>query len=140
MIQKASQVELHYTLRVEGQVVDTTRERGPLQYTHGEGQLLPAVEAQLEGMKAGEHKKFQIAPEEGYGLVNPKAVQVVPKSVFGDQEVPPSGTVIQMERKGTPPLLATVKGSEGDKVILDFNHPLAGKTLDFEVEILTVSP
>ncbi|HID93718.1 MAG TPA: hypothetical protein EYP60_06445 [bacterium (Candidatus Stahlbacteria)] len=82
VIQNGSRVWFDYTLTVDGEVVDSSEGRGPLQYTHGEGKIIPGLSRQLEGMRVGEERKIEVLPEEAYGQVNPDAFQEVPRSVL----------------------------------------------------------
>ncbi|MCQ2410137.1 MAG: FKBP-type peptidyl-prolyl cis-trans isomerase [Elusimicrobiaceae bacterium] len=118
MIKEGSKVKFDYTLTVEGQVADTSSGRGPLEYTHGAGHIIPGLEKELLGMKVGDKKTVKVSPEEGYGIVHEEAIRRVPKEAIG----------------GADHLKV------GDKeVVLDFNHPLAGKELTFDVEIKEIN-
>ena len=137
MIKSGSKVTLHYVLTVEGQVVDSTEGKEPLVYLHGNGDLIPGFEENLEGMKVGDKKEFQVNPEKGYGSHDPHAVEKVPLEHFEEgnnlekgQQI--TGTV------GDKEFHATVMDILEEHVVLDLNHPLAGKDLNFEVEIVAV--
>ncbi|MGE0645456.1 MAG: peptidylprolyl isomerase [Nitrospira sp.] len=138
-ISNGKQVTLEYTLKLDDQsVVDTNVGGEPLKVTQGSHQLIPGVEKQLEGMAAGEKKQFTVAPAEGYGTVDAKAFQEVDKKM-----VPPDAVKVGAELQGKTadgrtvyPRISEVKN---DTVVLDFNHPLAGKTLHFDVQVLDVA-
>jgi FKBP-type peptidyl-prolyl cis-trans isomerase SlyD len=131
-------VSLHYTLRDDaGTVIDRSAEGEPLEYLHGRGQLISGLERELTGRGAGDRLEVKIAPAEGYGEYDPELVQRVPRRALkgiGDVRV---GMRLQAQ---TPqgPRAVTVTHLGGDMVTLDGNHPLAGKTLHFEVEIAAV--
>jgi FKBP-type peptidyl-prolyl cis-trans isomerase SlyD len=131
-------VSLHYTLRDDaGEVIDRSAEGEPLEYLHGRGQLIPGLERELTGRGAGDRLEVKIAPADGYGEYDPELVQKVPRRALkgiGDVRV---GMRLQAQ---TPegPRPVTVTHLAGDMVTLDGNHPLAGKTLHFEVEIAAV--
>jgi FKBP-type peptidyl-prolyl cis-trans isomerase SlyD len=133
-ISKNKVAAIHYTLRDnEGTIIDTSDGREPLYYLHGAGNLILGMEEGLEGKSTGEKFTLQIAPEKGYGELDPSMVQKVPRSAFGDQEVKP-GMKFQTNQGG----VVTVKEVGLDNVTVDANHPLAGVTLNFDVEIMEV--
>jgi FKBP-type peptidyl-prolyl cis-trans isomerase SlyD len=139
MIKKGSQVKLHYTLTVDDRAVDSSRERDePLSYVHGEGQVVRGLEEELEGMKAGEKRTATIPPEKAYGPRRPNALQKVSRDAFPDPSDLKRGDVISGEAEGRP-FHATVAEVGPEEVTLDLNHPLAGKTLQIDVEILEVA-
>jgi FKBP-type peptidyl-prolyl cis-trans isomerase SlyD len=137
-IRDGSRVSLHYTLKVEDEVVDTSKGRDPLGYTQGRGEIIPGLEEQLEGLEAGDKKDVTVAPERGYGMPDPAAVREIPRSVFADGgSGVNAGDRVSGRMQGRP-FEATVATTTPDTVTLDLNHPLAGKTLQFEVEIVDV--
>ncbi len=138
MIEKGSQVKMDYTLKVDGQVFDFSEGKQPFEYTHGEGKIIPGLASRLEGLKEGEEKTISVPPEEAYGAVNEQAFRDVPKTAFPDNIDPKEGMVLQVgggEDKNIPAVVEQVKA---ESVRLNFNHPLAGKTLVFDVKILNV--
>lgn len=137
MIKKGSKVKIHYTLKVEGEVVDSTSGQDPLDFEHGIGELIPGFEENLEGLKAGETKKFEVEPDKGYGQHNPNAVEKIPLQVFKNPEQLGPGERITGQIGGQT-FHATVLEVGDNDVTVDLNHPLAGKTLDFEVEVVAV--
>ena len=86
MIKEGSKVKFDYTLTVDGNVADTSAGRGPLEYTHGAGHIIPGLEKELLGLKVGDKKTVKVAPEEGYGKVLEEAIRRVPKSSIGGAE------------------------------------------------------
>lgn len=129
---------IHYTLiNDEGETVDSSRERGPLSYLHGAGNIVPGLEAALAGKKEGDQFKAEIPPSEAYGEHNPEMVQQVPKSAFqGAPEIQPG---MQFQAEGPQGAsLITVREVGDDTVTVDANHPMAGKTLHFDVEVTDV--
>lgn len=137
MIRKGSQVKLHYTLTVDGEVVDSSREGEPFSYVHGHGQIVKGLESELEGMEAGDTKRTTVEPEDGYGRRRPDVIQKVAKSAFREPDRLKEGDVVSGDSDGRP-FQAIVAEVGTDEITLDLNHPLAGKSLDFEVEILEV--
>jgi len=137
-IQEGSQVKMHYKLTVGGQVIDQSKD-APLPFVAGKGQMIPGVDKAVIGMKAGDKKSLTVSPEDGYGPKNPAAVQKVPKKMFKDADSMKVGSMVQGQ---TPqgPFRALIIAVGPDEVTLDLNHPLAGKTLNFELEIIEVLP
>lgn len=140
VIGQGSKVKFDYTLTVEGNVVDTSEGREPLQYIQGGGTIIPGLARQLEGMRAGEEKDVVVLPEEGYGKVDINAFKEVPKSqlnLSADVNLQPGAQVQAEDEQGrrVPMRVAEVKE---DTVIFDLNHPLAGKTLNFHVKVVDI--
>lgn len=128
----------HYTLTNDaGETLDSSAGREPLPYLHGSGNIVPGLEKALAGKKAGDKLKVDVVPEEGYGPRVEALVQVVPKSAFdGVADLKP-GMQFQAE-SNMGPVSVVVTHVSGDNVTVDGNHPLAGQTLHFEVEITEV--
>ncbi len=127
-------VTIAYTLTVDGEQVD----QGELAYIHGHQQIIPGLEQQIEGRAPGESFSATIAPEEAYGAYSEEGVQVVPRSAFPDDANVAVGEQFYAQDDQGNPLPLTVTKVEGDDVTVDFNHPLAGKTLNFAVEVKDV--
>ena len=133
-----TQVTLHFALRLEnGDTVDSTFDKSPATFTVGDGSLLPGFEAALFGFKAGDKRTLEILPENAFGQPNPQNVQIIPRSQFNDMELSEGLLVIFNDAANTE-LPGVVKAFDGEQVTIDFNHPLAGKTLTFDVEIFEV--
>jgi len=138
LVTDGKKVRVHYTLTVEGKIIDSSREREPMEIRVGSHQIMPGFEKAIKGMKVGEKKSFEVSPEEGYGLENPKAIHEVPKDKLPPNIKPePSMTLYARSKNGNPFPVRIIE-VKGDVVILNFNHPLAGKTLNFEVEIIEI--
>ena len=136
-------VEFSYELEVEGKVVDHTTKERPLDYIHGTGSLLPKLEAHIEGMEPGDKFEITLSPADGYGEVDPTRVIDLPKAAFEvngeirEDLLVPGNTIPMMNSMGgvIPGLVLEVTE---DSVKMDLNHQMAGKTLHFSGEILTV--
>jgi len=129
---------IHYTLRDEaGAVLDSSSGRAPLAYLHGKGNLVPGLEAALEGKEAGARLEVAVAPEQGYGIRDDRLVQIVPRTKFGDTAEITPGMQFKVNGPGGARVV-TVMRVERDLVTVDANHPLAGKTLHFQVEITEI--
>ena len=133
-----TQVTLHFALRLEnGDTVDSTFDKSPATFKVGDGSLLPGFEAALFCFKAGDKRTLEILPENAFGQPNPQNVQVIPRSQFKDMELSEGLLVIFNDAANTE-LPGVVKAFDDEQVTIDFNHPLAGKTLTFDVEIKDV--
>ena len=131
-------VSIHYTLTDDaGDTVDTSVGGAPLFYLHGNGNLVPGLENALEGKQAGDKVTVTVAPADGYGEYDKKMVQRVPRRSFkGIADVKP-GMQFQVQSDHGPRSV-TVTNVTGDMVTVDGNHPLAGKNLNFAVEVMEV--
>ena len=132
------EVTLHFALKLEnGDVVDSTFDKAPAVFKVGDGNLLPGFESALFGFKAGDKRTLSIEPERAFGQPNPQNVQIIPRSQFQDMDLSPGLLVIFNDAANTE-LPGVVKVFDDEQVTIDFNHPLAGKVLDFDVEIIDV--
>tara|TARA_R110000764_G_scaffold37198_6_gene82878 strand:- start:32 stop:469 length:438 start_codon:yes stop_codon:yes gene_type:complete len=133
-----TQVTLHFTLKLpSGEVVDTTLDKQPATFKVGDGSLLPGFEQALFGLQAGDKRSFQIEPERGFGPGNPQNVQSIARDQFDEMELEEGLLVIFQDAAGGE-LPGVVKAIHEKVVEVDFNHPLAGKVITFDVEIVAV--
>ncbi len=139
-IERGSTVKIEYTLTDDGgALLDTNKGREPLTYIQGEQQLIPGLERALIGMHAGDQKKVVIKPEDGYGAVNPAARAEVPKSMVPAEMLKVGAQLLARDSSGDArPVM--VKEIRESTVVLDLNHPLAGKTLHFDLKVVGVDP
>lgn len=132
-------VSIDYTLTDgDGEVIDSSKGREPLTYVHGTGQLIPGLEAALEGQSAGDDVEVEVAPRDGYGERDERLVQAVPRSAFQGVDRVEKGMRFQARADSGQARLITVTAVEGDTVTIDANHPLAGKPLHFKVSVVEV--
>jgi len=130
---------LDYTLRLDNdEVVDTSEEREPIEFVQGQRQIVPGLEDALYGMEAGDEKSVVVEPAEGYGERNPEASQDVPRDAFQEGVELEAGMPIQVSDGSGRTATAFVAEVGDEAVKLDFNHPLAGETLHFDVEVVDV--
>ena len=122
----------------QGQLIDRSEEGGPLAYIHGNGQLIPGLESALEGRGKGDKVAVDVPPEQGYGERDEKGVQTVARNQFDDSVEIEVGMQFEAEDDNEGHQIVTVAAVDGENITLDTNHPLAGKNLRFEVEILDV--
>lgn len=132
-------VKIHYTGKLEdGTVFDSSEGRDPLEFTLGDGKIIPGFEKGTEGMEVGEKKTISIQPEDAYGQYRDDLKAEVKKSEFPEGANPEVGQIYQMQQPNGQAVDLRVIGIEGEQVTLDANHPLAGKTLTFDIELVEV--
>ena len=138
-VQSGQKVSVHYKGTLDdGSEFDNSRTRGEaMQVEVGAGELIAGFDMALLGMTIGEVKNITLSPEEAYGEPDPSAIQEAPKTVFPPSFVFKVGEVVQGNQSGQP-LIATILEEKGDTVVLDFNHPMAGKNLNFEIELMNI--
>lgn len=129
-------VSLEYTLTVDGEVVDYSNKEEPLEYIQGHDQIIPGLESALNGMVVGESKQVTVAAGEAYGEVDQEAIIEVNRSDFPAEVPMEIGTEVQVRNMDGHVLDARIASVGDDKVKLDFNHPLAGKDLQFDVTVV----
>jgi FKBP-type peptidyl-prolyl cis-trans isomerase SlyD len=134
-------VLLDYLVKIaNGQVVETSAGKGPIEYLHGAGQILPALEKALEGLGEGEQAAFSIAPEEAYGERKEDNIVSLPRNLFPTDVKLEPGLCLYARASGGQSYPITVREVKADMVTVDLNHPLAGQRLFFEVKICGVRP
>jgi FKBP-type peptidyl-prolyl cis-trans isomerase SlyD len=135
MIRNGSVVRFEYIL--SGKNGEVIQEKDPVTYTHGQHEVIPGLEKELSGMKVNEKKNICLQPEEAYGPVDPKGFKEVPKT-----EIPAAalkvGTPLSARSSEGEDVIIRVHEVKQKTVILDFNHPLAGKTLNFDVKVMDI--
>jgi FKBP-type peptidyl-prolyl cis-trans isomerase 2 len=138
VVEDGRTVSIEYTLTLaDGTTADTNVGKEPLQYKQGGDQLLPALEAELAGLGVGATKKVTLSPEKGYGVVDPALYQEVDANLI-PEEGRTAGTQLVSEDATGQQHVVRVREIKGDKVVIDFNHPLAGQTLEFDIKILAI--
>jgi FKBP-type peptidyl-prolyl cis-trans isomerase 2 len=132
-------VRIHYTGKLgDGEVFDSSRDREPLEFTLGGGQVIAGFDAAVTGMQPGDEKTVTIPAEEAYGPRRDEMVGEVPRAQFPPNIEPQVGQQLQMQQNGQS-FVVTVAGVSDDVVRLDANHPLAGKDLTFELELVEIA-
>jgi FKBP-type peptidyl-prolyl cis-trans isomerase SlpA len=138
-ISAQSRVTLHFALKlVGGGTVDSTFGNKPATFTFGDGSLLPTFERRLVGLRRGDRRQFVMPPEDAFGQPNPNNVQHFKRSVFAADMELHEGLIISFADASQAELPGVVKAIGADEVTVDFNHPLAGQSLIFEVEIIDI--
>jgi FKBP-type peptidyl-prolyl cis-trans isomerase SlyD len=137
-IEAGSRVSIEYTLTLDdGSTADSNVGQEPLVYTQGQDQILPALEEALAGLKAGDTKKVNLSPEQGYGEVRSDLEREVEASRIPEDGRHAGATLMSRGPQGQA-MVVRVKEVKGDTVVLDLNHPLAGQNLHFDVKVVGV--
>ncbi len=129
-------VTLEYTVKVDGEVVDSSDDHEPIEFLQGHGQVIGGLEKHLYGVALGESKSFVVSPRDGYGDRDPDAMADIPRSEFPDEIPLEPGVELQMEDEDGDIMNAVIVTAGEQTVQLDFNHPLAGKELHFSVQVI----
>ena len=131
-----------HTIEADGEkvFVEETTTENPLTYLHGVGMMIPKFEDEMNGLTAGDKKSFTISPEEGYGPNDPNAVAQLPLDMFSESGLPPVGAMLPLSDNQGNNFNAIVIEVTPETVVADLNHPMAGKTLSFDVEIFNTRP
>ncbi len=133
---KGSVVSVDYELHLgDGKVVDASEPGEPMAYIHGEGQIVPGLERALEGLSTGDARQVVVEPSEGYGDRDARGVQEVPRNAFPTEMVPQAGMELVAEGPNGEPVPFVIREEKPESVVIDLNHPLAGKTLHFAVTV-----
>lgn len=133
-------VHIHYTGTLEdGTQFDSSAGRDPLEFTVGGGQVIPGFDQAVEGMAVGDSKKVNVAPEQAYGEHHDQMVQEVPKSALPPEMEPEVGQSLSAKNQDGQEILLTVTEVKDDAIVVDGNHPLAGKALNFEIELVKIA-
>ena len=140
-IKIGNKVAVHYKGTLDdGTVFDDSYVRGqPLTFEVGAGQMIRGFDAALPGMTVGETKKITVSPSDGYGDIDPNAIQAVPKTAFSPDQTLTEGDVVQGQNPNGGVVRAVIREVSDSEVVLDFNHPMAGKNMNFEIEVVEVS-
>ena len=136
-IQENQVVTIEYELKVDGEVVDSNVGKDPLEFTFGIGQLIPGLESRMTEMNEGDSEAITVPAAEGYGEYNAEAKQALPKEQFGDLQLE-VGMPLQGQGENGQPIQVVVEEIKDNEVVVDFNHPLAGKELNFNITVKSI--
>ena len=137
-VQDGQVVSMDYTLKVDGVVTDTSKGREPLEYVHGAGNIIPGLEREMTGMAVGDSKEVKVAAADGYGERDESAFMDVPRDQFPEEIPMKVGTELQVQNQSGQPMFARIDKVGEKSVRLNFNHPLAGKDLHFNVKVVSL--
>lgn len=134
-----SQVTMYFTLTLEdGTVADATENDEAFTFVMGDGALIEGLELMLYGLKAGDKQCLSIEPQDAFGFSDVENIHTLPSDSFSSELPTDPGTVIEFETPSGDKVPGTIESVKGDEIVVDFNHPLAGRTIVFDVEILEV--
>lgn len=140
-VSEGTKVTLHFSITLaSGELIDSTFDQEPATFTVGDGNLLAGFEEVVMGLSAGSKEVFTIAPEKGFGQHNPSNLQTIKRDQFGDDITLEKGLVLSFADAQKAELPGVVAEFTDKEVVVDFNHPLAGKEVLFEVDIIKVEP
>lgn len=137
-VQDGLVVSMDYKLTVDGEVLDSSDDAGPLQFLAGYGNIVPGLEREMIGMKVGESKDVVVAPADGYGEFDAEAFMDVPRNEFPSDLQIEEGVELNVTDEDGQSQYARVESLTADNVHLDFNHPLAGAELHFNVKVIAL--
>lgn len=139
-VSDGTQVLLEYTLKLDDRtVLESNVGKEPMTYTQGAHEIVPGLEKAMEGMAIGDTKHVEVKPADGYGEVDPKAFQEVKKSQIPEKAWK-VGTQLEAKSPDGQSMYPRVAEVKSDTIVLDFNHPLAGKTLFFDIKVVDIRP
>ena len=131
-------VTMDYTLTVDGEIVDSSADEGPIQFLQGYGNIIPGLETHLGGLLIGESLQVSIAPKDAYGEFDPEQIVDIPLDEFPEEICVEPGVELEMKDQDGDMLFARIVSVGKSRAKLDFNHPLAGKQLTFDITILAL--
>jgi FKBP-type peptidyl-prolyl cis-trans isomerase 2 len=138
VVEAGRRISIEYTLTTDGgEVADTNVGQEPLVYEQGKSEILPALEQALAGLKKGESKKVTLTADQGYGIVKPELMQTIPAEKI-PEDARKAGTMLMAQSQSGEQRPVRVHEVKGEEVVIDLNHPLAGKALTFDVRVLEV--
>lgn len=138
-VEEGNKVKVHYTGTFDdGEVFDSSRQTDPLEFEVGAGQVIPGFDRAVQGMSVGETKNVRIPEADAYGPYNPDMVFKTDHSQFAEGVTPEVGQQFQAETPDGQPLFLMVKSISDDEILMDANHPMAGKDLNFELELIEI--
>ena len=138
MIMDGQVVSMEYVLHVDGEIFEESQEGEPLEFIQGEGHIIPGLEDALYGMLVGDKKSVVVAAEDGYGEIDADAFVDVPRKDFPDNIPLEVGVQLQVQNQDGTQMHATIDEITDSIIRLDFNHPLAGKELTFDIQITSL--
>ncbi len=140
-VQQDTVVSVDYTVKLDsGEVVDSSAGARPLEYLHGHKNIIPGLEKALEGMRVGESKSVTVAPADAYGERVEEAIEWLPRKAFPTDVELEAGMMFQAHDAQGNVIMLVVREVEAERVLVDYNHPLAGQTLHFDVKVVDIRP
>lgn len=139
VVTEGNMVKVNYTLTVDENVVDSSQKGKPLEFQVGSSQVIPGFEEALVGMKVGEKKSFELSPDKGYGHEDPRGIQTVSKDKMPPDIKPEVGMTLHAQMPNGQPMPMRIIEVNEDTIVVNLNHPLAGRTLNFDVEVIEIN-
>ena len=137
---EGDKVKVHYTGKFDdGVQFDSSEGKDPIEFTIGEKKVIKGFEEAITGMKEGEEKDVKIEAIKGYGIPQEKLIQEVPKTQFPPEIPLKEGTILNLKSPQGHSIPAKIKEVKDDKVVIDLNHPLAGKNLNFKLKLVEIN-
>ena len=137
-VQNGVVVSMEYTLKIDGEVIDSSEGQDPLEFLTGHGNIISGLESEMIGMKVGDSKDVVVAPADGYGEYDDEAYLEVPKNQFPKDMQVEEGLELTVRDDSGEARYARIESVEGETVRLNFNHPLAGDELHFNVKVVSL--
>lgn len=137
-VQNGVVVSMEYTLKIDGEVIDSSEGQDPLEFLTGHGNIISGLESEMIGMKVGDSKDVVVAPADGYGEYDDEAYLDVPKNQFPKDMQVEEGLELTVRDDSGEARYARIESVEGETVRLNFNHPLAGDELHFNVKVVSL--
>ena len=137
-VAKGRMVKFDYTLKVDGKVFETTKGKKPFEYKHGAGQIIAGLSNSLEGLKVGDTRIVTITPPQAYGEVKKELVKMIPKATFPTDFKISKGMLMKYQEQDGRVVPGIITDIQKDMITVDFNHPLAGKTLEYNIRIVAI--
>ena len=137
-VENGKKVTFHFTLTVDKKVIQTSEGKEPMSYTHGSGQIIPGLAAEIEGMNEGEEKTVMVSAQDAYGEANPEALKELPKSSLPEGLAPQKDIMLQISTPDGQTIPARISEVKEESIVIDMNHPLAGKDLQFDVKVVSI--
>ncbi len=138
-VKSGDTVKMHYTAKLEdGEMFDASKEDQPVEIKVGTGQIIPGVDEELQGMSLNEKKSFTVAPEQAFGVRDETLQRSVERSALPPDLNPGLGDFLPVRSPSGAEIPAEVKYVDDEKIVLDLNHPLAGRHLSFDVEVVAI--
>lgn len=137
-VENGKKVTFHFTLTVDEKVIQTSEGKEPMSYTHGSGQIIPGLATEIEGLNEGEEKSIMVSAKDAYGKVNPDAFKELPKSSLPEGLTPEKEMMLQINTPEGQTIPARISEVKEASIVIDLNHPLAGKDLQFDVKVVSI--
>jgi FKBP-type peptidyl-prolyl cis-trans isomerase SlyD len=138
MIKEGQTIKFNYTLNVDGSIVDSSKGQ-PFEYTHGQTHILSGLQDALTKMSVDEERDVVLEPSDAYGPISQQLFKKVPRTSIPQEIIPEVGMRLKIQKEGQKAQVGTIDEIGAESVVLNFNHPLAGKTLNFNIKVVDIT-